>query len=353
VKSRFKDIFGKFGEISIAVLGDYCLDEYLWIDAELNEPSLETGLVAYQCVKRETYPGAAGTIAKNLANLGIGEVYAIGYVGGDGRGLELCRGLDILGVNCEGLVTANDRVTPTYTKPWIKENGQQREMSRIDSKNWTPTPPELEEAVIAQLDKILNRIDALIIMDQMTEENCGIITDSVRQWLTKTAAENPELILYADSRSRIGLFDGVMIKGNQYEIANAVYGEGHHQPAAGLSVPQAEDLAEIDRACEQLRQKNGCPVVCTLGAKGVRIYTDSVINVPALEVAGQTDVCGAGDMFTSAFVSALTAGAGMEQASVIGNIAAAICVGQLGTSGNVNTTDILQMEFGNDILQYK
>ena len=339
-----KEIFEKFSGLSIAILGDYCLDEYLWIDAELNEPSLETGLVAYQCVKRETYPGAAGTIAKNLANLGIGTVYAVGYVGDDGRGIELCRGLDNLGVNRDSIVIAKDRVTPTYTKPWIKENGQQRELSRIDSKNWTPTSSALEDEVLAKLSNILDKIDALIIMDQMTEENCGIITERMRKQLSEIAKENPELIIYADSRSRIGLFDGVMVKGNQYEIANAVYGEGYHQPAADLSVPQAEDLVEIDRACEKLRQKNGRPVICTLGEKGVRIYTESsAVAVPALSVSGQTDVCGAGDMFTSGFVSALTAGADMELAGTIGNTAAAICVSQLGTSGYVTVPDILQM----------
>ena len=216
-------------------------------------------------------------------------------------------------------------------------------MNRIDSKNWTPTPTQLEDAVLTGLKKILSKIDALIIMDQMTEKNCGIITDRVRNWLAQTAKENPELIIFADSRCRIGLFDGVIVKGNQYEIANAVFGEGHHQPAAALSVSQAEDIKEIDRACEILRRKNGRPVICTLGEKGVRIYQDEAgmgIAVPAIPVSGQTDVCGAGDMFTSAFVSTLTAGASMEQAGQIGNIAAAICVGQLGTSGQVTVEDI-------------
>jgi len=336
-------VFEKFKDLSIAILGDYCLDEYLWIDAALNEPSLETGLVAYQCVKRETYPGAAGTVAKNLANLGIGTVYAIGYVGYDGRGMELCRGLDKLGINRDGMIIADDRITPTYTKPWITEDGKQEEMSRIDSKNWTLTPVELEDAVLAHLKKILSKIDALIIMDQMTETNCGIITDRVRQWLAQTAKENPELIIFADSRCRIGLFDGVMVKGNQYEIANAVFGEGHHQPAATLSVAQAEDMNEMDRACETLRRKNGRPVICTLGEKGVRVYQEGEsIAVPAIPVSGQTDVCGAGDMFTSAFVSTLTAGAGMAYACEIGNTAASICVRQLGTSGHVTVADILK-----------
>ena len=45
-------------------------------------------------------------------------------------------------------------------------------------------------------------------------------------------------------------------------------------------------------------------------------------------------------MFTSAFVSALAAGAVLARAGEIGNIAAALCVRQLGTSGRVSAQDI-------------
>lgn len=341
------EFFGKYKNLRIGVFGDYCLDEYLWIDSELNEPSLETDLVAYQCVKRETSPGAAGTIAKNLANLGVGNIYAIGYVGDDGRGLELCRGLDKLGINRDNLVQTEAKGTFTHTKPWIMDpDGSKRELNRIDIKNWTPTSHELENAVLDKLNGIITSLDALIILDHVVEENCGIITDNVRKALAALAKENPNLIIYADSRCRIGQFEGMMIKGNQYELTHAVYGmaeSGRNSPvklAADPSVVRTEE--EIVSACETLRQKNNHTVICTLGENGVRIYdANAVIHVPGIPVTGQTDVCGAGDMFTSAFISAIAAGMNMEHAAKIGNIAASICVTQLGTSGHVTVDDIL------------
>ena len=39
-------------DIVITVLGDYCLDKYLYIDAKKDEKSLETGLIAYQVTKK-------------------------------------------------------------------------------------------------------------------------------------------------------------------------------------------------------------------------------------------------------------------------------------------------------------
>jgi len=330
-------LFEKYKKLSIAVLGDYCLDEYLWIDAALNEPSLETGLVAYQCVKRETYPGAAGTIAKNLANLGVGTIYAVGCAGDDGRGLELCRGLDTLKVDREHLLIAQDRVTPTHTKPWIMEDAGTREMNRIDIKNWTPTPPELEQAVLERLTGLMNCIDALIILDHFTEENCGIVTDKTRSVVAQIARCNPNKIVYADSRCRIARFDNMILKGNQNEICNAVF-----EPNKG-SLAKFTDV-EIDRACRTLLEKTGQPVICTMGEKGLRIYCaddNNMIEIHGIAVSGQIDVCGAGDMFTSAFVSALAAGADPAQAGQIGNTAAALCVQQLGTTGHVSAEDII------------
>jgi len=303
-----------FGKLKIAVFGDYCLDEYLWVDSALNEPSLETGLVAYQCTKREVFSGAAGTIAKNLANLGVGTVYAVGYVGDDGRGYDLCRTLDKLNINREYLITAKDRLTPTYTKPWLIENGKTRELSRIDTKNWTPTPSILEEAALQNLRGLVKEIDALIVLDQMTEENCGIVTERMRRELAHIARFNPNLLVYADSRCRTRLFEDMIIKGNEFEIPLEI----------------CEERAKIK------------PVIRTLGEKGLHIYTaEGQIDIPGIAVSGQTDVCGAGDMFTAAFVSALCAGVSLEEAGQLGNKAAAICVTQLGTSGYVTKGDLL------------
>ena len=336
-----KHLFDKYKNLSIAVLGDYCLDEYLWIDANLNEPSLETDMVAYQCVNRETSPGAAGTVANNLANLGVGNIYAVGFVGDDGRGLELCRGLDRLRINRDNLVQTFHRGTNAYTKPWmIEPDGSKWEMSRIDIKNWTKTPLEIELAITSNLRKLAPKLDALIVMDQVTEENCGVITDGMRRVLTALAREYPKLLIFADSRRNIGQFDGLTVKGNQFELTHAVHGLSHtgsDNPVKLASDPSVTRTdAEIASACEALQKSNKRPVICTMGEKGVRIYNESdTIDVPARPVTGQTDVCGAGDMFTANFVTALAAGADMKTAAEIGNTAAAICVSQIGTSGHV------------------
>src|SRR6476469_4742452 len=104
----------------IGVVGDLFLDRYLDIDAALTEPSVETGLDAYQVVRVRSYPGALGTVINNLAALGVGKVLPIAFYGDDGEGYELQQALDRLpAVEKGGLYVTPQRHTPTYTKPML------------------------------------------------------------------------------------------------------------------------------------------------------------------------------------------------------------------------------------------
>src|SRR5437763_13218760 len=78
---------------TIGVLGDLFLDRYLDLDAALTEPSIETGLDAYQVVRVRSYPGAAGTVLNNLVALGVGRIVPVALIGDDGEGYELRQAL--------------------------------------------------------------------------------------------------------------------------------------------------------------------------------------------------------------------------------------------------------------------
>src|SRR5262249_26346963 len=81
-------------QLTVGVLGDLFLDRYLDIDAARTEPSIETGLDAYQVVRVRSNPGAAGTVINNLAALGVKCVPAMAVIGDDGEGYELRRSLN-------------------------------------------------------------------------------------------------------------------------------------------------------------------------------------------------------------------------------------------------------------------
>ncbi len=128
--------------MSIAVLGDFCLDRYLEIDPAKTEVSLETGLPVHNVVNVRAQPGGAGTIVNNLAALGVGTIFPIGFAGDDGEGFELWHALERRpGVRLTHFVQTAHRRTFTYCKPLvIAPDKPPVELNRLDLKNWTPTP---------------------------------------------------------------------------------------------------------------------------------------------------------------------------------------------------------------------
>src|SRR5262249_52508981 len=119
-----EQVLGSLGRLTVAVAGDLFLDRYLDLDGTLTEPSLETGLDAYQVVGVRPSPGAAGTVINNLVALGVGRVCPVAVLGDDGEGYELRRALARLKVVDDSrLYLADSRRTPTYTKPMLHQPG--------------------------------------------------------------------------------------------------------------------------------------------------------------------------------------------------------------------------------------
>src|SRR5512141_81607 len=99
-RERFNELTGRFPQSNIAVIGDFFLDEYLILDKDLSEISLETDLEAYQVIGTRKAPGVAGTVTNILRSLDV-PVVAIGFSGDDGHGFELRRSLKNLGINLD------------------------------------------------------------------------------------------------------------------------------------------------------------------------------------------------------------------------------------------------------------
>ncbi len=329
---RLEEILGGFGRAAVAVLGDFFLDQYLEIDPHLDERSLETGLTARQVVSVRCQPGGAGNVAANLCALGVGRVLCLGLIGDDGEGFELVRALRQLGADTEGLAATPDRVTPTYRKPVVRTpDGKLRESERLDSKNREPMPQELEEVLLTQLREAAGRVDAVIIQDQVQEPDCGVITTRVRRALAELAEQHERVVWLADSRTRAAEFWNVMLKSNREEACAAVHpGSPAHDPEGAVACAQS------------LCQRTGAPVFMTLGEHGMAVAAaDRVRRVPTVQLSGEIDIVGAGDSAAAGIASALSAGATLAEAAVVGNIVASITVQQLGTTGTATQQQVM------------
>jgi rfaE bifunctional protein kinase chain/domain len=329
----------RFSEAKIAIVGDFFLDQYLIIDPTLAEPSVETGRTAHQVIGTRQSPGAAGTVANNIAALEAGEIYAVGVIGDDGNGYILRRELEKRGVDTTGLLVAASRFTPTYTKPMALENGVERETERIDIINRTHTPPKIEDDVIRAIDEVIGKVDAVILLDQVVRPDIGVLTARVRSAVCERAKKQPKTIFYADSRGASGEYRHVITKPNESEAIRAAGGDPKANPTD----------ADVLHAARILFGRTGKPVYLTRGDKGMLVVSDQGTSiVPAVPVQGPLDICGAGDSATAGLVLSLACGATELQAALVGNIVASKTVVQIGTTGTTNRRSIKEtsLDFG-------
>ncbi|MEA3399655.1 MAG: PfkB family carbohydrate kinase [Armatimonadota bacterium] len=333
---RLETIIARWRRSRIAVVGDFFLDRYLIIDPELTEPSLETGLDAYQVVEKRPQPGAAGTVAGNLVGLEMRGVFAVGFTGDDGEGFELRQAMDELGLHSDGVVTAREMMTPTYTKPLVREeDGSLRELNRLDIRNRRPIPTEIEDEIIERVRWLAGEAAITIISDQEDDPELGVVTPRVVDALAEIGQEYPDGI-WVDSRGDISRFRNCIIKPNASEACRA----------AGVELDGEPTLEQARQAGERLlEQTNSWTVVVTVGGQGVVVVTDEAqpFHVPAVRVEGEIDIVGAGDSFTAGMASTLAIrGTSLDEAAIVGNLVASITIQQIGTTGTASPEQVLQ-----------
>lgn len=331
---RLKEILSGFSSIRIAVVGDLFLDKWLYVDRRLDEPSLETGLTAYQVVRARSQPGAAGTILANLSALKVGKLYAVGFVGDDGEGYDLLKGLDHIGVDRNLVLKSREVMTPAYVKPMFFRTGGGREHNRFDHKNMGETPREMEQAVIENIRQVAPMVDAVIVLDQLTCENTGVVTRAVRQAIAQIALNHPELIVFADSRAFINQFRHIILKCNNKEAAKL----------AGAAQEEPFDQEKLCDYMEQLAQSTHSQVFVTCGEHGVLVRENGECHLlPAVRYKGEIDVCGAGDACSSGIVTSLCAGASYVEAAQVGNLVSGVTVRKIGTTGTATHQEIMDI----------
>lgn len=329
-RDRLLELFARFGDLHITVAGDLFLDRWYEIDEGRNEPSLETGLTAYQIVRKRSAAGAAGTVLNNLSEMGVGKLEVISLIGDDGDGWEVCKRLNERGVDTRNVLVDARVVTPAYIKPLFPE-----ERNRFDVKNFAPTPADLQDEIIRRMERALEYTDALVLLDQVCEVDTGVLTARVRQAVRELAQRYPDKLIYADSRAFIHLYRDVVIKCNNYEAARM----------SGSDADEDDfDAERVFSYMDALRARTHRPVIVTCNRHGVAVDEGGKKKlVAAARQDGPIDICGAGDACTAGLVSALCAGGSYSEAAFIGNLSSGVTVRQIGRTGTASQSAMLSL----------
>lgn len=331
-QDRLSELLKSFSALRIAVVGDFCLDRYLEIDAAHEEVSIETGLPVYKVDRVRAQPGAAGTVLSNLVALGAQSILPVGFCGDDGEGYELFRALNSTDrVDARFFLKTPERRTFTYCKPLLMAAGALPvELSRLDSKNWTATSDSLSETLARSIRSNIGQFDAVAVMDQVDVPGTGVVTGPVKAALCELSNTVPVL---ADSRSGLGAFPPMIYKLNRSELIHL----------AGLH-PSA-NREELEMALRNVANRNALPAFVTLAEEGILGATPcgKIEWSPSLPVRGPIDIVGAGDSVTAALTVALAAGAEIREAMEVAMFAASVTVHQVGTTGTASAAEILSL----------
>lgn len=331
-EERFNTLASRYPSLRVAVVGDFCLDRYLEIDPGKSEMSIETGLPVHNVVRVRSQPGAAGTILNNLSALGAGTILPIGFAGEDGEGFELLRALrETPGVKLDCFVRTPQRRTFTYCKPLVLEPGSPpRELNRLDSKNWTPTPPAVEDELLWKLREAARNVDCMIVLDQVDLAGTGVVTQALLGGIAELQRQRAGLLILADSRRGLAGFPPLTYKMNAAELQALLRWEG------------AGDLHHIRESAVALARRNQQQVFVTLSERGILGASPDGLSehVPVVPLRGPIDIVGAGDAVSANLTMALAAKASLREALQMANAAASVVVHKLGTTGTASVEEI-------------
>lgn len=299
-------ILDSFKNITIGVVGDLMLDDYIIGTVDRISPEAPVPVVT---VKEERFSlGGAANVVNNLNALEAKTV-CFGVIGNDANGDRLISAFREKNIDPFSIIRTN--TLPTIVKKRVLAGNQQ--LLRIDWEDASPLSPELEDALIEEFKKNIDRLDAVILSDY----DKGILTPKVAKEIVKLCREK-NIIVNVDPKPKNAL--------NYIGASSITPNRKEAMECMGIKTDDFEELGK--QLKEKLQLKS---LLLTRSEEGMSLFTDRVINIPtfAQEVY---DVTGAGDTVISVFTLATAAGVTLHEAAKIANTAAGVVVGKVGTS---------------------
>ena len=305
-------ILAKMKQVRILVVGDIMLDRYLWGDADRLSPEAPVPVVK---VTRETFTaGGAANVAHNLQALGIA-AELVGVAGQDTDGRQLTAVLAGQKIHFDPQLLRRDIATIVKTRVMCRRQQLCRLDQERDPAQYALPPDFLANVLVPKLFAA----DAVILSDYAK----GVITSDTIRFVQ--AHVRPGTLVALDPKPRPELeFHGVdLLTPNR---AEALQLAGLHGTAARTFPGE-----EVARRIQERHQPK--MLVVTLGGDGMLVCRDGKpghqIPTAAREVF---DVSGAGDTVIAVLTAALAAGASLDKAAALANLAAGVVVGKVGTA---------------------
>ncbi len=289
----------------VLVAGDVMLDRY-W-HGPTGRISPEAPVPVVRVTDLEDRPGGAANVALNMAALGA-SAELVGVTGDDEAARILEERLNAAQVGCHFQKVSG---LPTITK--LRVISRQQQLLRLDFEEafHDQDPQPFADKVAEQLE----HCGALVLSDYAK----GALRDC--QGLIALARQSGVPVLVDPKGSDFARYRGATLLTPNLSEFEAVVG----------AVKDEQDL--ITKGQQLIRDFDLQALLVTRSEKGMTLLRDGKpeLHLPA-RAREVFDVTGAGDTVISVLAVCIAAGAAMEDAVALANIAAGIVVGKLGTA---------------------
>ncbi len=341
---RLAERVRSFQGLSLLVLGDFMLDEYVWGEVTRVSPEAPVPVVE---ARDHTYGlGGAGNVVNNVMALG-GQVTAVGVIGNDAHGTTLTQELVDAGADATGLLRDPERPTTSKMRVVARSQQNNQQIVRIDRESREKIRPELVAALHERAFSALDTSDAVLISDY----NKGLLTPSLSLPLIEACRKAGKPVIINPKPSNSACLNGsTLVSINVHEATVAALtlpaSEWEEGPPGELNAQ--ETVEDVGR---RLRRFFGCETLfITQGARGVTLFSENdVTHLPAIP-AEVYDGTGAGDTVVSVAAMTLASGGCREEAAILGNAGGAIKVHKLGAVA-VSSEELLTLLERGDILK--
>ena len=315
--SRLEEILTRISTLRVAVVGDSIVDEYIFCEAL--GMSAEDPVIVVRPRQTERYMGGAAIVAEHAHALGA-RAHFFSVIGDDAAGAFVRDHARGLGVNYHLL---SDPSRPTTVKQRFLASG--KKVLRVSYLEERPISEALASDLVEAVRSRVDDLDLIIMSDfsygvastQVREGVCSLarergvsVTADVQcssQIATVAKYRNIDLITPTEREARMSLWD---MEGGLTDIGIRL-----------LEATANKDL--IIKLGE-----NGLVIFNGLWENGV--LADARTEYLASFAGEVHDPMGAGDALLAACSLALAAGANIFEASILGNVAAAVEVLRVG-----------------------
>ncbi|TDH27835.1 carbohydrate kinase [Segetibacter sp. 3557_3] len=309
----FHEIFNRFLNLKVAVIGDVMLDTYWFGTVDRISPEGPVPIVDLK--NREVRIGGAGNVALNIVALGA-SASLFSVIGKDEEGRQLTTLFKENQIDTNYLVASESRITTNKTRIICRN----QQMMRLDSEVTTNLNPAEESELIEKFRAFVHEQKPAVVIFE--DYNKGVLTPkTIREILDLCAKLEIPVTVDPKQKNFFSYKGATIFKPNLAEVKAAL-----NLLPEGLSDDALPDIHR--RLKEVLEHKIS---LITLSERGVFYQENGSATIIPTHVRKVADVSGAGDTVIAVASLVFAATSDIRLSAAVANLAGGLVCEEVGT----------------------